>query len=477
MNPEVLNELFISDTGEHPAEVTEFPSSGSNRRYFRIKSMHYTRIGVYGTSVAENQAFVYMSEHFGRQGLPVPQVSARSKDGHFYLQEDLGDTSLFDWLAEARRTKVFGEKERALLKKVICLLPELQVKGAEGMDFGHCYPQAEFNRRSVLWDLNYFKYCFLKTAGIDFQEDRLEDDFDKFADILLAEPSDFFMYRDFQSRNVMLKKGKPYFIDFQGGRKGPVHYDVASFLWQARICYPEELRQSLLSDYLKSLQRFVPVDEEKFRCRLQYFILFRVLQVLGAYGFRGYFERKTHFIESVPLAIANLSNLLKKDFPEFPYLYEVLAKVCRSIETETETKSEELTVHIYSFSYQKGIPTDPSGNGGGFVFDCRATHNPGKYDAYKSLTGLDAPVMRFLEEDGEILPFWEHASALAEASVSRYLERHFTSLTVCFGCTGGQHRSVYCAQRLAEHLHRKFGVRIHLTHREQKKEQYFESDL
>ena len=472
MIPE-LNRLFEEITGEKVQEMTEFPSSGSNRKYFRLKSWHFTRIGVWGASPEENRAFVYLSAHLRKQGLPVPEVYEHTDDYMYYVQEDLGDTLLFDALEGGRKSGEFSRQECLFLQQTIRLLPVLQFKGAKNLDFSRCYPRPEFDRRSVFWDLNYFKYCFLKATGIEFSEDKLEDDFDKLADTLLEEPFHTFMYRDFQARNVMLKEGTPFFIDFQGGRKGPLYYDVASFLWQAKANYPEKLRAALLDDYLEALQAFMPVDPEAFKKRLRYFVLFRSLQVLGAYGFRGYFEKKRHFLESVPFAISNLRNLLEEGFPEYPYLDKTLRDLCDRDENVGKKEERGLTVRVYSFSYRKGIPEDFSGNGGGFVFDCRAIHNPGKYEAYKCLTGLDEPVIRFLEEDGEVLRFMESVYALVDASVERYRQRGFTSLMVCFGCTGGQHRSVYCAQHLAEYVYRKWGVNVHLLHREREIEQQF----
>lgn len=472
MIPE-LNRLFEEITGEKVQEMTEFPSSGSNRKYFRLKSWHFTRIGVWGASPEENRVFVYLSAHLRKQGLPVPEVYEHTDDYMYYVQEDLGDTLLFDALEGGRKSGEFSRQECLFLQQTIRLLPVLQFKGAKNLDFSRCYPRPEFDRRSVFWDLNYFKYCFLKATGIEFSEDKLEDDFDKLADTLLEEPFHTFMYRDFQARNVMLKEGTPFFIDFQGGRKGPLYYDVASFLWQAKANYPEKLRAALLDDYLEALQAFMPVDPEAFKKRLRYFVLFRSLQVLGAYGFRGYFEKKRHFLESVPFAISNLRNLLEEGFPEYPYLDKTLRDLCDRDENVGKKEERGLTVRVYSFSYRKGIPEDFSGNGGGFVFDCRAIHNPGKYEAYKCLTGLDEPVIRFLEEDGEVLRFMESVYALVDASVERYRQRGFTSLMVCFGCTGGQHRSVYCAQHLAEYVYRKWGVNVHLLHREREIEQQF----
>lgn len=467
---EELKLLYCKHTGQVPEQIEELPSSGSNRRYFRLKGA-VTLIGVSGESVEENRAFLYMADHFRQKGLPIPKVFARSEDGLYYLQEDLGNTLLFDAIEKGRKTGVFGEEEKQLLRKTIRTLPAIQFAGADGMDFSYCYPQAEFNKRSIMWDLNYFKYCFLKATGLDFQEDLLEDDFQKMSDVLLRSSSATFMYRDFQSRNVMIRDGEPWFIDFQGGRKGPVYYDVASFLWQAKANYPDSLRIELLQEYIEALCKYQPVDETYFYAQLRHFVLFRTMQVLGAYGFRGYFEKKPHFIQSVPFAIENLRKLLQEPYAEYPYLSRTLQRLTELKQFTDDLQKRRLVVKVVSFAYKKGIPDDPSGNGGGFVFDCRAVNNPGKYERYKPFTGLDEPVIRFLEEDGEITTFLEHAYALVDASVKRYMERGFTNLSVCFGCTGGQHRSVYSAQHMAEHLNRKFGVQVNLLHREQNIEQ------
>jgi len=470
-----LESLFHQYTREKLFNEIELSASGSNRKYFRLQGEKSTLIGVEGTSVEENRAFIAMSKHFHQQGLPVPQVLAESADSKFYLQDDLGDTLLFDYIAGGRKTGVFAESEKEMLRKTMRKLPAIQVLGAKGFDFSVCYPQPEFNERSILWDLNYFKYCFLKSTGLEFQENRLEDDFARLSDVLLRSKTDSFMYRDFQSRNVMVKDGEPYFIDFQGGRKGPLYYDVASFLWQAKAKYSEDLREELLKIYLDALNEFVPIDEADFRKQLQHFVLFRTLQVLGAYGFRGYFEKKPHFLQSIPYAIENLRALIKSDDSEYPYLLEILQEMTELEQFREMEVSKPLVVKVYSFSYKKGIPQDNSGNGGGFVFDCRAVNNPGKYERYQSLTGLDESVKVFLEDDGEILTFLDHAYALVDASVKRYKDRGFTNLMISFGCTGGRHRSVYSAQKVAERINEKFGVEVQLVHREQNIEQNFAS--
>lgn len=432
-------------------------------------------IGVIGTCREENDAFIYLADHFNSKGLPVPEVLAISDDHMAYLQEDLGDTILFNAIEKGRQSRSFSADEKELLIRTIRMLPDIQFLGAVGLDFSHCYPAKEFDKRSIMWDLNYFKYCFLKATGLEFQEDRLEDDFQAMSEVLMRGQSSTFMYRDFQSRNVMLTtEGNPLFIDFQGGRKGPFYYDVASFLWQAKANLPGSLRQELIGEYIDALRKYKPVDEEYFHEQLRHFVLFRTMQVLGAYGFRGYFEKKPHFMQSVPFAIANLRELLDNPYPEYPYLNELLRQLVDMKQFTDEMANRQLTVKVMSFAYKKGIPNDATGNGGGYVFDCRAVNNPGKYDRYKPFTGLDKPVIEFLEEDGEILSFLDHCYALVDSSVERYIERGFSNLMVCFGCTGGQHRSVYSAQRMAEHINSKYNVKVELVHREQNIEQTFQ---
>lgn len=467
-----LQKLYTQVTGSPAENIIELPSSGSNRRYFRL-SGKMNLVGVSGTSQEENKAFLYMAAHFRKKGIPVPEVYAASEDSLFYLQEDLGDSLLFDRIEKGRKTCVFSDEERSLLRQTISMLPMIQFQGAEDFDFDQCYPQPTFNERSILWDLNYFKYCFLKSTGLDFQENILEDDFQKMCDILLKDQTNTFLYRDFQSRNVMIKDDKPWFIDFQGGRKGPIYYDIASFLWQAKANFPEGLRNEMLDVYMDSLSKYTTVNKEEFCSRLRHFVLFRTMQVLGAYGFRGYFEKKPHFIQSIPFAIKNLKELLRDGYPEYPYLCDILRQLVGLKQFSEEIKKRTLEVKVMSFAYKKGIPNDTSGNGGGFVFDCRAINNPGKYERYNHFTGLDEPVITFLEEEGEITTFLESVYKIVDASVQRYLDRGFTNLMICFGCTGGQHRSVYSAQHLAEYLNKKYGVKVDLIHREQNIEQVF----
>lgn len=467
---ERLKQLYKEYTGHEAEACSSLTPAGSPRRYYRLSAGQHTAVGVVGTALGENEAFVAIAQQMRLKGLPVPEVYAVSADGMCYLQEDLGDTSLFDLIAEAHKRGGYDEADMELLRQVMRLLPDVQWRTAEQFDFTHCYPSAELNRRGIQWDLHYFKYCFLKATGLEFEEENLEDDFDRMSEVLLQECADTFMYRDFQSRNIMIRDGKPWLIDFQGGRRGPAEYDLVSFLWQARARFTPEMRRELIEEYLKSARRYRSFDEEVFAQRLQYFVLFRTLQVLGAYGYRGYFEHKAHFVQSIPMAIDNLRALLaENDFADMSYLADLLRRMVALPMFAPNEEASELTVRITSFSYKKGIPEDASGNGGGFVFDCRAIHNPGRYDEYKQLTGMDEPVISFLDKEEAMQDFLEHVYGIVDYSVEKYRSRGFKHLMVSFGCTGGQHRSVYSAEHLAAHLCEKFGVKVVLTHREQQK--------
>lgn len=460
-----INQLYKQYTGSEPENVDKLPASGSSRLYFRLTGPQ-TLIGAAGTVREENEAFIHITSQLAAAGIPVPQVRAVSSDHMSYLQDDLGDLSLFDFIRSGREEGRWTTEQKEILERVMRSLPAIQYKGAKTIDFSKCYPQPEFNRRMIMWDLNYFKYCYLKVAGPEFQEDRLEDDFERIADNLLESKSDTFMYRDFQSRNIMIKDNRPYFIDYQGGRRGPALYDVASFLYQARAHYPSQLRAQLFEYYLEALEEFTAVDKTEMRRQLRHFVLFRLMQVLGAYGYRGYMQHKPHFLQSIPSALASLKEILRGGYPEYPYLTEVLTKMCDEAARGTDLDNTKLTVRIMSFSYKKGLPADTTDNGGGFYFDCRSIHNPGRYEPYKQLCGLDQPVIEFLETKSEIAEFLEHACAMVDKSIETYMRRGFTSLMACFGCTGGQHRSVYSAEHLARHIAEKYGVRVELTHRE-----------
>jgi aminoglycoside/choline kinase family phosphotransferase len=465
-----LQRLYKEYTGEEPETISPLSGSGSNRSYVRMAGSSGTYMGVKGTDARENNAFISLARHFLSKGIPVPEVLSVSDDGMSYLQQDLGDALLSDMVAKAGREG--GIEEGGALEKLLCmtmgLLPRIQFEGARGLDFSVCYPQPSFDRRMVLFDLNYFKYCFLKPSGLEFDEVLLQNDFERLADDLLQECTDTFLYRDFNARNVMIKDGDPYFIDFQGGRKGPIYYDVASFVWQARARYPQWLKDRMVQSYLDALAEYVSVERSHFDRRLRLFILFRTLQTFGAYGFRGLVEHKAQFVVSIPPAMEGLRDLLKEPFEAYPYLNDTLMRMSALPKFAPEISDGRLEVKVFSFSFKKGIPQDMSGNGGGYVFDCRSIHNPGRYEPYKKLTGMDEPVIRFLEEDGEIIGFLEHVYGVVDPHVETFRGRGFTSLMVSFGCTGGQHRSVYCAEHLARHLSEKYpDVRVRLIHREQ----------
>ena len=468
---EELYRLFKEYTHLDPENVTPLSGSGSNRSYCRMQADGLSLMGVTGTDESENKAFVTLAAHFRAKGIPVPEVFSVSGDGMSYLQEDLGDVLLADMVASAHKKGEIASDETLvnLLCRTMALLPKIQVEGARGLDFSVCYPQPAFDRSMIMFDLNYFKYCFLKPSGVEFNEVLLQEDFERFADDLLEDEGETFLYRDFNARNVMVRDGEPYFIDFQGGRRGPVQYDVASFIWQARARYPENLKRRMLDSYLDSLESYMPVDRDVFEERLRLFRLFRTLQVLGAYGFRGLVEHKAQFVVSIPQALADLGQLIETHFEGYPYLQAVLEKMVALEKFKAPSVQDgRLTVKVSSFSFKKGIPQDMSGNGGGYVFDCRSIHNPGRYVPYKKLTGRDEPVIRFLEDDGEIIGFLEHVYGVVDPHVETYSRRGFTSLMVSFGCTGGQHRSVYCAEHLAHHLAEKYpDINVQLIHREQ----------
>lgn len=459
-----LFSLFRRHYGRIHQYVRPLTGSASNRQYFRLGDDQSSCIGVIGVNPDENRAFIAMAAHFRLKGIPVPEVYAASDDAVAYIQEDVGDVALFGMIG--------SEASEEILCRTIRCLPDIQFKGAEDFDFSICHPIRKFDRRLVLFDLNYFKYCFLKPSGLEFDENRLQDDFERLADDLTAVGADTFMYRDFQARNVMLKDGNPCFIDFQGGMQGPIYYDVASFIWHARAGYSQELKMKMLDAYLDALSAYVSIGREEFIDTLRLFVLFRTMQVLGAYGFRGLVEQKAPFVVNIPEALASLDSQLEMPFESYPYLDSVLRRLAALPRFARAQQDGKLEVKVYSFSFKKGIPLDLSGNGGGYVFDCRSIHNPGRYEPYKKLTGRDKPVIDFLEEDGEITGFLEHVYGVVDPHVETFSSRGFTSLMVSFGCTGGQHRSVYCAEHLAHHLADKYPhVRVRLIHREQKIEE------
>jgi aminoglycoside/choline kinase family phosphotransferase len=465
-----IKELYHQWAGTEAESITFLPVSGSYRKYYRLEGKRGSVMGVFNEDRKENEAFISFSQKFHRHKLPVPLVHATDPSGQVYLLSDLGDLTLFNYLSGNRKDdRDFPEDMIRIYKKVISFLPVFQVVAGKELDYSKCHPRRVFDSQSMMWDLNYFKYYFLKLAKVPFDEQKLEDDFHTLVQFLLGAGSDHFMYRDFQSRNIMLIQGEPWFIDYQGGRKGPLQYDIASLLYDAKASVPEPVRELLVKYYLDVLENYYPVDRKSFRKFYTGFVLIRILQSLGAYGFRGYYENKPHFLKSIPFAIANLQYLLDtKSLPvPLPMLREALGKIIVNPAFRSfKATSNQLTVKISSFSYKTGIPADDSGSGGGFVFDCRALPNPGRYEEYRAVTGSDPRVITFLEKEPDVGEFLNHACSLVDQSIRRYIERGFTSLVVSFGCTGGQHRSVYCAGELAKHIRSKFDVMIDLQHSE-----------
>jgi len=473
---ENLKNQFFKISGSFPESITLLPQSGSNRKYYRLKSKRVNLIGVINEDIKENRAFISFSCAFRDLKLPVPEILSVSEDKLTYLQTDLGDKTLFDFLKEKRVAEIFPLSIIEKYKLVLKWLPKFQVSGLNKIDISLCYPRAAFDKQSMMWDLNYFKYYFLKLSGIQYDEQLLENDFEAFTNYLLSASSDYFLYRDFQSRNIMIKNDDVYFIDYQGGRKGPLQYDIASLLYDAKADIPEEIRKELLDYYLDKLQKYIEFNRTEFIEYFYGFVLIRVMQSMGAYGYRGFYERKTHFLQSIPYALKNLEVVLSLcSLPsKMNHLPELLLNLKKAPGLQKFTKKHSfktlLTVTINSFSYKNGLPVDDSGNGGGFIFDCRCIHNPGRYDEFKSLTGRDKPVINFLQRGNEAEIFLQSAYQLTEQAVDKYLDRGFTHLQINFGCTGGQHRSVYCAEQLAKHLKNKYQqeILIHIIHREQK---------
>jgi aminoglycoside/choline kinase family phosphotransferase len=467
-----LQQLYKNHFGFEPETFEMLPLSGSYREYARLRAGSVSVIGAYNADVKENTAFLTFSRQLAESGIPVPEIYIVNETQTLYLQEDLGNVTLFDFISDVRKSEGFSRTIVDEYKKVLAVLPQIQVTAGHQIDYSVCYPRAAFDKQSMLWDLSYFKYYFLKLARIQFDEQLLEDDFLRFADYLLSADSSYFMYRDFQSRNVMLKDGGVYFIDYQGGRKGALQYDLASLLYDGKADIPQQTRNELFEFYLDQLENIIPVDRYEFIRFFRGFVIIRIMQAMGAYGFRGFYEKKEHFLKSIPYALDNLDYLLKRlDLPvELPELTRVLTAVSESSFLRSIAQEpHNLTVRINSFSYKKGIPVDPSGNGGGFVFDCRAINNPGRIAEYKPLTGKDLEVQQFLEEKSEIKQFLNGVILLVDQSVKNYIDRGFSHLSVNFGCTGGRHRSVYAAEKLANHVRNNFPVNVVLVHTEQEK--------
>jgi aminoglycoside/choline kinase family phosphotransferase len=466
-----LAELFTSHFGAPPADASPLPGDGSDRKLFRLKTRDgRSAIGVENRDRDENAAFVGFSRHFRTAGLPVPEIYAEDPSAGVYLEEDLGDTTLFQLLQKERGTATeIPVSVAAVYTQSVHLLARMQIEGGRGLDYRLCYPHGAFDRRSMSWDLNYFKYYFLKLARVPFHEQRLENDFDALVTFLIQAPADFFLYRDFQSRNIMVRAGQPWFIDYQGGRRGALPYDLASLLLDAKADLPFDFRDQLKAQYLDAASALIPIDRVRFEEFYRGFSLIRILQAMGAYGYRGFFERKTHFLQSVPYAIRNLERLLAAGgLPvALPALGEALQRIVASTRLrEIAPASPRLTVRIESFSYQRGYPPDATGHGGGFVFDCRALPNPGRETGFLSFSGRDPAVIAWLEQHDEPSQFLAQVRALLEPTLEAYQKRQFTHLSVAFGCTGGQHRSVYCAESLARALRTRQGLIVEVHHRE-----------
>ena len=465
--------LFQDHFGTRPSAIVDVAADGSQRSYVRLFAPDgRTAIGAVGPDRDENRAFLSFSRAFLGVGLPVPEIYASDESAGVWLEEDLGETTLFDALVDAR-ARASGSFPAAMAEtyaRVVEVLPRFQVEGDRVADYSVAYPHAAFDRRSILWDLNYFKYHFLKLAHIPFHEARLERDFEVLTDFLLEADASYFLYRDFQSRNVMLRGGEPWFIDYQGGRRGALPYDVASLLYDAKADLPADVRNSLLDRYLDALRGHVAIDADDFRSSYRGYVLVRVMQAMGAYGYRGFFERKPRFLQSVPYAAGNIREILDEGLPiALPEVESVFRRIAEewAHEAVEPEGGAGLTVLVHSFSYKRGYPEDV-GHGGGFVFDCRALPNPGRLAEFAGLCGLDASVVGYLEQQAALEPYWASVRTLTENQIVTYLARGFTGLSVAFGCTGGQHRSVYLAERLGSWLRERFPqIQVRVLHREE----------
>ena len=471
---EILKRLFESHFHEPARRVLPLQGElgGSGRQIIRLAGTRATAIGILYNIREENLAFLEFSRHFRRHGLPVPEIYGESLDEGAYLEEDFGDTTLFEFLSKHRNGTVIAPPVVDVYRKVVETLPRFQIEAGRDLNYSVCYPRGSFDRQSIVWDLNYFKYYFLRLAGIPFNEQSLEDDFERLTEFLLSAERDFFLYRDFQSRNVMLRDGKPYFLDYQGGRKGALQYDLASLLFDAKADLPPELRQQLLDHYLDCVAEYAEIDREAFLKHYYAYVYARILQALGAYGFRGFYERRPHFLQSVPYALKNLRWLLHNaNLPiALPTLMGAFESMLGSEKLHSIAKeADNLVVHVNSFSFHRELPKDESGNGGGFIFDGRSLPNPGREEKFKELTGRDAPVIDYLCQQESVHQFLASVYTLVDASVANYQSRGFKSLMVSFGCTGGQHRSVFLAEQLAKRLRSRPGLTVQLHHIELEK--------
>ena len=472
MIKQYLSLLFENWAGEKTSNITVLPASGSYRKYYRINGKSKSCLGVYNLDKKENQAFIAFTKHFLSHSLKVPHIYAENQDENIYLVEDFGDETLFNRVQKLRSEGFNQEEILSVYKKVIKELPKFQILAAKDLDFNYSYPRSQFDKQSMFWDLNYFKYYFLKLAQIPFDEQSLEEDFHVFADFLLETDCNYFLYRDFQSRNIMIHNEEPYFIDYQGGRKGALQYDIASLLYDAKADLSNEIRLILLEYYLEELQKyFLDIDKQKFLAHYYGYVIIRILQAMGAYGFRGFYENKPIFLQSIPYAINNLSWILENiKLPiRIPTLLNILTKLPEANRIKKIVNSQKLIITINSFSYKKQIPIDTTGNGGGFVFDCRALPNPGRLELFKTLTGKDQLVINYLEQEAIVKQFVDDVFNIVSISIDNYIDREFCNLMINFGCTGGQHRSVYCAEKIADRIKQKYNLNCVVRHIEQER--------
>ena len=471
---EDIKKVFLSYKNIPVKSIEKLPQSGGDRIYFRIRTKEGSHIATYNHNIKENETFLKFSEHFKKSDAPVPQILKVSDDRTMYIQQDFGDDSLLTNLELHGHTPYVYTLFQKSLKK----LAWLQIEGHKGLDYEWCITSKEFGKQAIISDLLYFKYYFLDTLKIPYDKEALIDDFDALGTYLAKVEHKYFMFRDFQSRNIMVKNKEVNFIDYQGGMHGALQYDVASLLWQAKAELPDDWKTNLLGYYMDCVEEILkgPIDRIRFVSQYNGYVLIRLLQVLGAYGFRGLFERKAHFLTSIPLALKNMKWFLENKktgivLPEFERILSIMVEdgVIHRFEPIQATPTTPLVVKINSFSYKKsGIPKDKSENGGGFVFDCRGILNPGRFEEFKVLTGRDKSVKDFLEQQTKMQEFLNSVYNVVDISVEDYIKRGFGSLMVSFGCTGGQHRSVYAADALVRHLRNKFGVKIELNHVEQK---------
>jgi aminoglycoside/choline kinase family phosphotransferase len=470
----ILNALFEQHFGSPVTRVQPLQGElgGSGRQIIRLSGATHGAIGiVYGVR-EENVAFLEFSRHFRKHGLPVPEIYGEDLEHGVYLEEDLGNTTLFEFLSKNRSGEAIAPTVVEAYRKVVEILPRFQVEAGRDLNYKACYPIGSFDRQSIAWDLNYFKYYFLRLAGVPFNEHALEDDFGRLTDFLMTASREYFLYRDFQSRNIMLRDGQPFFVDYQGGRKGALQYDIASLLFDAKADLPPELRQELLGHYLDALAKYVRLDRDAFMMHYYAYVYVRILQALGAYGFRGFYERKAHFLQSVPYAMKNLRWLLHNvTLPiELPTLMAAFQGMLASEKLRgLDAEGGNIALRIFSFSFHHSFPKDETGNGGGFVFDARSLPNPGREERFKALTGKDEPVIEYLNQQESVHQFLDNIRALVDASVKSYRQRGFKHLMVSFGCTGGQHRSVFLAEQLAKHFRARKGVEVVVRHLELEK--------